>query len=263
MRNQKNSTRKRISLKITFHPYEHEPMKLVVDYLFALSDDERHRQVTNILVPALLPYASYYNLNSTFEHLRCLCWQSQSFLENHLYYMFLTLGLVPENSFLQNQITPEFSQLFKTSTTPNTLYQNKDSTSLILRFQPYEGDPMAEIAKYFLPKPSDEINRQINDILVLALLPYALYSTDDYNFEQLSYLCWRSQESLNKYCHYMRLALGVPEPDSKSQQPSQTLLISDPLHTDTEPHDNDRDINDTSLEESNMSLEDLNNMFGL
>ena len=257
MNTQKNSKRKRVSLTISLQPYEDEPIKLIVDYLFALSEDERCRQVTDILVPALLPYALYEAGNCTLEQLRYLCWRSQNSLDNHTSYMCLTLGVALEN--LQNQTTLEISSLFKVNTQKDSLYQNKSSTPLILRFQPYEGDSMADVAKYLLLKPKDELNKQVTDVLAPALLPYALYRSANHTSKQLSYLCWLAQESFNKHCYYMRLALGVPEPDYLPQV-RETQRTSDSIETDTDVNDKD---NDTSIEESKVSFEELNNIFGL
>ena len=252
--------RKRVSLNISFQPYEGEPIKQVVDYLFALSKNERHKQVANILVPAFLPYAFYHNGNYSFEQLRYLCWRSQESLNNHGYYMRLALGIPETDSSSQNQITSQTSQSFQTHASNNILYQNKSSIPLILRFQPYEGDSMADIVKYLLSKSKDEINKQVTDILVPALLPYALYKIGNYTREQLSYLCWRSQEFLNNHGYYMRLALGIPEPDSLSKtRETQAISVTQP----TDNHVADIDINDISTQENKASLKDLNSVFGL
>lgn len=96
--------------------------------------------------------------------------------------------------------------------------------SLSLRLQPYEGDPMAEVAEYLNSLPKDEVNRKVADILVAALLPYSRYHSGKYTSEQLRFACWESQDCLNKHASNMRLALGIEQP--QFALPQQVTRIS-------------------------------------
>ena len=88
----------------------------------------------------------------------------------------------------------------------------KKRYSLSLRLQPYEGDLMAEVVDYLNGLPAYEMNRKVADILVAALLPIARYESGNYTQEQLRFVCWESQDCLNKHGSNMRLALGVEQP---------------------------------------------------
>lgn len=96
----------------------------------------------------------------------------------------------------------------------------KKRLSLSLRLQPYEGDVLAEVVDYLNSLPKDEAQRKIADILVAAFLPVARYSSGSFTPEQIRLACWEAQDVLNKHGSYMRLAMGVEQPQFVLSQPT-------------------------------------------
>jgi hypothetical protein len=139
--------------------------------------------------------------------------------------------------------------------------------SLSLRLQPYEGDPMAEVADYLNSLPKDEVNRKVADILVAALLPIARYKCGEYTSEQLRFACWEAQDSLNKHGSNMRLALGVEQP--QFVLPQQVTLQS-PMMANGNDNNNLKENTEenliefrpTSLVQGKASSDDLSSIFG-
>lgn len=149
----------------------------------------------------------------------------------------------------------------------------KKRKSLSLRFQPYEGDPMAEVVDYLNSLPKDEVNRKVADILVAALLPYARFESGKYTPEQLRFACWEAQDSLNKHGSNMRLALGVEQPQFvppnhvapqltvpiSADAPAnngKTTLLEDTLHS------TEQSMRPTSMVQGKASSQDLDSIFG-
>jgi hypothetical protein len=95
----------------------------------------------------------------------------------------------------------------------------KKRLSLTMRLQPYEGDVLAEVVNYLNSLPKDEAQRKVADILVAAFLPVARYSSGSFTPEQIRLACWEAQDVLNKHGSYMRLALGVEQPQFVASQP--------------------------------------------
>jgi len=95
----------------------------------------------------------------------------------------------------------------------------KKRLSLTMRLQPYEGDVLAEVVNYLNSLPKDEAQRKVADILVAAFLPVARFKSGNFTPEQIRFACWEAQDSLNKHGSYMRLALGVEQPQFVASQP--------------------------------------------
>ncbi len=138
--------------------------------------------------------------------------------------------------------------------------------SLSLRLQPYEGDPMAEVAEYLNSRSKDEVNRKVADILVAALLPYARYDSGKYTPEQLRFACWESQDCLNKHGSNTRLALGVEQP--QFVLPQQVALQSPMMANDNNNNlkenteENLIEFRPSSLVQGKASSSDLGSIFG-
>lgn len=96
----------------------------------------------------------------------------------------------------------------------------KKRLSLSLRLQPYEGDVLAEVVDYLNSLPKDEAQRKIADILVAAFLPVARYKSGSFTPEQLRFACWEAQDCLSKHGSYMRLAIGVEQPQFALSPPN-------------------------------------------
>ena len=99
--------------------------------------------------------------------------------------------------------------------------KKKKRYSLSLRFQPYEGDLMAEIVQYLQELPKDEVMHKVADALITTLLPYARYCSMNFTPEQIRLACFEAQNSLDKHGRNMRLALGVEQP--QEYKPQQTV----------------------------------------
>jgi hypothetical protein len=140
--------------------------------------------------------------------------------------------------------------------------------SLSLRLQPYEGDPMAEVAHYLNSLPKDEVNRKVADILVAALLPIARYHSGNYTPEQLRFACWESQDCLNKHGSNTRLALGVEQP--QFVLPQQVALQSPMMANGNDNNylkedvveETQKEFRPTSLVQGKASSSDLSSIFG-
>ena len=104
-------------------------------------------------------------------------------------------------------------------------HAKKKRLSLSLRLQPYEGDVLAEVVDYLNSLPKDEAQRKIADILVAAFLPVARYKAGNFTPEQLRFACWEAQDSLNKHGSYMRLAMGVEQPQFAREQPAPSVPV--------------------------------------
>ncbi|MBD2248489.1 hypothetical protein [Nostoc sp. FACHB-888] len=101
----------------------------------------------------------------------------------------------------------------------------KKRKSLSLRLQPYEGDVLAEVVDYLNSLPKDEAQRKVADILVAAFLPVARFKSGNFTPEQIRFACWEAQDSLNKHGSYMRLAMGVEQPQFVLSQPALTAPV--------------------------------------
>ncbi len=145
--------------------------------------------------------------------------------------------------------------------------------SLSLRLQPYEGDPMAEVADYLNSLPKDEVNRKVADILVAALLPYARFVSGNYTSEQLRFACWESQDCLNKHGSNMRLAMGVEQPQfvlPHQVMPLESVTVNAKTiayngkttpESDTN-HEAEQKKRPTSMVQGKASSQDLDSIFG-
>ncbi|GEM_PF-1800510 len=118
-------------------------------------------------------------------------------------------------------------------------HNRKKRVSLSLRFQPYEGDLLAEVVNYLNDLPRDEVQRKVADILVTALLPIARYTSGKYTTNELHVACWEAQDSLNKHCAHMRLAIGVEQPQMVQQPqmvhsylvPTTSIVVDKPYYS--------------------------------
>ena len=150
-------------------------------------------------------------------------------------------------------------------------------TSLSLRLQSTENKPLGEVISYLKSLSGDEVRREVADILIMTLLPYARYHSGKYTAEQLRSACWEAQDSLDKHGSNMRFALEVEQ--SKFVYPTQVMNHSQSLFNPDASSNNgsgtqkqnipdeDKDEKDepesSIMGESKMSLDDLNNMFGI
>ena len=89
---------------------------------------------------------------------------------------------------------------------------SKKRVEMALRLQAYEGDITIQVFEYLKSLPEDERRQRVKNILMAAFLPYALYQQGECDFKRLRYTCWESHSELSKHCSYMRLALGVEQP---------------------------------------------------
>lgn len=84
------------------------------------------------------------------------------------------------------------------------------------RLQPYEDDPLSEVADWLNSMPIRDANRKVEEVLLMALLPYARSDSLKYSHEQLIATCLRSSDALMKHDYLMRQALNVPVVESSS-----------------------------------------------
>jgi hypothetical protein len=94
---------------------------------------------------------------------------------------------------------------------------NRVRKSLSLRFQPYEGTPLAEVADYLNGLDKEEATRKIGEILVMAFLPYARSSQtglcpsqgDKSTSNKLISAFLIARDMADKHFGVMALALGL------------------------------------------------------
>lgn len=144
---------------------------------------------------------------------------------------------------------------------------NKKRVDLILRLQGYANDPITEVIEYLKSLPDYEMRQRINSFLVGGFLPYARHHQGNYESEEISYLCWQSEDILSKHSFYMRCALRV-----KQQQLAQSQYIptnptvytnnSIQSQTDDEMDDDDEIDEPQPIIKGEMSSEDIDRIFG-
>ncbi|BAY42199.1 hypothetical protein NIES2111_65950 (plasmid) [Nostoc sp. NIES-2111] len=147
----------------------------------------------------------------------------------------------------------------------------KKRLSLTMRIQPYEGDVLAEVVNYLNSLPKDEAQRKVADILVAAFLPVARYSSGSFTPEQIRLACWEAQDVLNKHGSYMRLALGVEQPQfvlSQPTFPAPVVAVNAPAYNSNALESPELEgeaadsIRPASIVQGQASSQDLDAIFG-
>jgi hypothetical protein len=138
----------------------------------------------------------------------------------------------------------------------------KKRYSLSLRFQPYEGDLMAEVVQYLNSLPNDEVIHKVADALITTLLPYARYAAGSFTAEQVRLACFEAQNSLDKQGRNMRLALGVEQLQAHSPHyvvPISSSPVVVPNIQEREPEGLTTKL--PTPTDSDITPEDLNSLF--
>ena len=123
-------------------------------------------------------------------------------------------------------------------------------TSLSLRLQSTENNPLGEVITYLKSLSGDEVRREVADILIMTLLPYARYHNGKCTTSELRSTCWEAQDSLDKHGSNMRFALGVEQSKFLQHSPQQS---SPDNSVNLEPED------EIKQEDENISVESSTN----
>ncbi|AFZ15527.1 hypothetical protein Cri9333_4751 (plasmid) [Crinalium epipsammum PCC 9333] len=83
--------------------------------------------------------------------------------------------------------------------------------SLSLRLQPYEGTPLAVVVDYLNSLSKEEANNKVGELLVMTLLPYALFDEGKLPRERLRSTFLASRDLMEKHLGIMALTLEIEE----------------------------------------------------
>ena len=83
--------------------------------------------------------------------------------------------------------------------------------SLSLRLQPYEGTPLAVVVDYLNSLSKEEANNKVGELLVMTLLPYALFDEGKLPRERLRSTFLASRDLIEKHLGIMALTLEIEE----------------------------------------------------
>lgn len=90
--------------------------------------------------------------------------------------------------------------------------QRRKRLSLSIRLQPYEGDPLAEVAAWLNEMVSRDANRLIENALLMAFLAYARFDAGEYDEQEIRRACLECCDALDKHASKMRQAMRVEQP---------------------------------------------------
>ena len=83
--------------------------------------------------------------------------------------------------------------------------------SLSLRLQPYEGTPLAVVVDYLNSLSKEEVNNKVGELLVMTLLPYALFDEGKLPRERLRSTFLASRDLMEKHLGIMALTLELEQ----------------------------------------------------
>ena len=82
--------------------------------------------------------------------------------------------------------------------------------SLVIRLQPSEGRPLAEVIDWLKSMSSEERNEKITEAMLMSFLPYARQMKDG-DKKSVESCYWDTHNRLNQYAYVMRQKLEVRE----------------------------------------------------
>ena len=137
-------------------------------------------------------------------------------------------------------------------------------TSLSLRLQSTENKPLGEVITYLKSLSGDEVRREVADILIMTLLPYARYHNDESTAAELRSTCWEAQDSLDKHGSNMRFALGVEQSkflQYRSQQSSPDNSANLEPEDEIKQEDENISVESSTNSGNKFSYKDLDSVF--
>ncbi len=137
--------------------------------------------------------------------------------------------------------------------------------SLSLRLQSTENKPLGEVITYLKSLSGDEMRREVADILIMTLLPYARYHNGKCTAGELRSTCWEAQDSLDKHGSNMRFALGVEQSkflQYRSQQSSPDNSANLEPEDEIKQEDENISVESSTNSSNKFSYKDLDSIFG-
>ena len=142
--------------------------------------------------------------------------------------------------------------------------------SFSLRLQPYEGSLLSEVVGYLNSLERNDAHRQIESVLVMALLAQARLYDESCSKEERRRCCIEACDALEKHASNLRQLVGVEMPVRSIVQPYEAVVAEQKgslIQAPVEPGDEFEDDEEgrsppKSRIESQAAAGDVNSLFG-
>ena len=104
-------------------------------------------------------------------------------------------------------------------------------SSFSLRLQPYQGSLLAEVVQYLNALERSDAMRQVENVLVMALLAQARLYDEGRSAEERRRCCIEACDALDKHASMLRQLVGVERPVPLGVVPYETGAIAQPHMT--------------------------------
>ncbi|PZO11456.1 MAG: hypothetical protein DCF25_19375 [Leptolyngbya foveolarum] len=146
--------------------------------------------------------------------------------------------------------------------------------SFSLRLQPYEGSLLSEVVRYLNSLERNDAQRQVESVLVMALLAQARLYDESCSAEERRRCCIEACDALEKHASNLRQLVGVELPVAARliAPPFEAAMIAEQRNTPIQAHMKiDDEFEDDEVEgrsppkskiESQVAAGDVNSLFG-
>lgn len=138
--------------------------------------------------------------------------------------------------------------------------------SFSLRLQPYEKSLLAEVVQYLNSLERSDAQRQVENVLVMALLAQARLYDETHSEEERRRCCIEACDALEKHASSLRQLVGVEMPVRSIVQPYEAGMAEQrgrPIQATVQVDDDDEGRSPPkSRIESQASAGEVNSLFG-